>query len=310
MSELVTALQVELFKTRRLRLVWALLGLMLVFLVLNSVLSYQAYQDVRRFARLETGAAQPEDRHATAMQQEMLAVALRSNLVMPSAYAGVTGVLYFPGFVLITIAAGSLVANEFGWGTAQRVLARGRRRWAWLGAKLGTVAVLAAGAVVIGLAAGSVGGFATSQALHAWRPQAFSAETWQSLGVMTLRLWAVLTVYGVVAAAAGFYFRNTGLAVGGALVYYFVEALVSGLIVQTRGWLSEIRPYLLGNVAHSLVVTHNPFVSAMMGGQGERALEAAARGLDPGAAWVALAGWGLLFSAVCVASFARRDLPV
>lgn len=309
MSELALALRMELFKARRLKLMWALLLVMVVFLALNSGVSYQAYRDVQRFAGIESRSSDPDDRAGVAMHQEMVAMALRANLVLPSAYAGVTGVLYFPGFVLITIAAASLVANEFGWGTMQRLLARGRRRPVALAAKLGMVGALGAIGVAVGLAVGTAAGFATSQGLHAWRPEAFDAETWRSLGTMAARLWAVLVVYGLLAAAAGFLFHSTGLAVGGALVYYFVEALVSGLIVQSRGWLPAIRPYFLGNVAHALVVEHNPFVAALMGG-GPWMEQAGARLLDPATAWLALGAWAVVFVAACAAAFQGRDLAV
>ena len=310
MSELVTAMRLELFKARRLRLLWALLALSVLFLALSAGVSYQAYRDVRRYAPIEVREAPGELRQTQAMRQEMLAVALRANLELPSAYAGVTGVLFFPGFVLITIAGATLVANEFTWGTVQRLLGRGRRRLVMVAAKLGLIGFLAAAGVVVGLAAGTVITAVTSRLLGALRPEIWAeAETWRNLGIMAVRLWAVLTVYGLAAAAAGFAWRSAGLAVGGALVYYFVEALVSGLIVQSRGWLAEVRPYLLGNVAHALVVNANPFMEPFMMAGG-RAGASAVHTLDPSTAWLVLLAYAAAFSGLSVALFWRRDLPV
>ncbi|HEY8426161.1 MAG TPA: hypothetical protein VIK73_09140 [Limnochordales bacterium] len=309
MMDLLVALRWELFKARRLRMLWVLLGLLVLLLVLSAGISYQAYQDVRRYARVEIAEAATADRPARALRQEVLAAALRANLELPSAYGGISGVLFFPGFVLISIAGATLVANEFGWGTMQRLLGRGRRRWVMVGAKLGLVAILAAVGVVVGLAAGTAIASLTSWRLGSLDGSVFGdAETWRSLGVVAVRLWAVLTVYGLAAAAAGFAWQNPGVAVGGALVYYFVEALVSGLIVQSRGWLSELRPYLLGNVTRALVVNDNPFLVSLAVLR-ETGGEAAARVLDPGAAWAVLAVYGAAFVALSLV-LVRRDLSV
>ncbi len=309
MRDLLVALRWELFKARRLRMLWVLLGLSVLFLSLSAGISYQAYHDVRRYARVEIEETATADRPARALRQEVLAAALRANLELPSAYAGISGVLFFPGFVLITIAGATLVANEFGWGTLQRLLGRGRRRWVMVGAKLGLVAILAAVGVVVGLAVGTVIASLTSWRLGALDGAVFGdVQTWRSLGVVAVRLWAVLTVYGLAAAAAGFAWQSPGVAVGGALVYYFVEALVSGLIVQSRGWLSELRPYLLGNVTRALVVDDNPFLVSLAALR-ETGGEAAARALDPGSAWAVLAVYGAAFVALSLALF-RRDLSV
>lgn len=308
MGEALVALRAELTKARRLRLVWTLLALMLLMVGLNSAVSYQAYQDVRRYAAVETRQAPQEQRRARAMQQEGLALALRANLVMPTAYAGVTGVIYFPGLVLMSIGVATLVGGEFGWGTVQRALARGRRRWVVVWAKLALVVIMAGVGVAAGLVAGSLGGIWTSHLVGAWRPESLSGQVWKDLGVMFVRLWAVLGVYGASAAAAGFLFRSAGLGVAAALVYHFLEALVSGLIVQSRGWMAAVRPYLLGNVTHSLVVNHNPFVTGLVSANG-MAMESAHR-LDPTGAWVALGVWGAAFVAIAFASFVRRDLQV
>lgn len=309
MTELVMALRSELFKARRLPLLRILLALSVAFLVLSAAVSYQAYRDVRRYAAATVRESRAGERQGQAMRQEFLALALRANLELPTAYAGVTGVLYFPGFVLMTVASGTLVANEFAWGTVQRLLARGRRRWVIVAAKLGLVGVLAAVGVAVGLVAGTATAAVTSRLLGVLRPEIWlDGETWRNLGVVAARLWAVLTVYGLVAVAAAFAWRSAGLAVGAALIYYFVEALVSGLIVQTRGWLAELRPYLLGNVAHSLVVTANPFMEPLVGAVSGGATQA--RWLDPAAAWVVLLAYAAGFAALSAALFWRRDLPV
>ena len=308
MSELLLALRWELFKARRLRLLWVLLALSVLFLALSAGVSYQAYLDVRRYARIEVQEAAAPDRPARALRQEMLARALRANLELPWAYAGISGVLFFPGFVLITIAGATLVANELGWGTMQRLLGRGRRRGVMVGAKLGLVAVLAAVGVAVGLTAGTAIAAVTSRLLGALRADIWAdGETWRSLGVVAARLWAVLTVYGLAAAAAGFVWQSPGVAVGGALVYYFLETLVSSLIVQTRGWLTGIRPYLLGNVARALVVDQNPFLVRLAPpGPGAEAL----RALSPPSAWLVLLAYAALFAAISLALFHRRDLAV
>ncbi|MEW6045928.1 MAG: hypothetical protein AB1609_05530, partial [Bacillota bacterium] len=175
MSEVLMAVRFEMFKARRLRLLWVMLLLSVLFLALTAGVSYQAYQDVRRYARIEVQEATGEERQAQAMRHEMLAVALRANLVLPSAYGGVTGVLYFPGFVLMTIAAASVVAGEFGWGTVQRLLGRGRRRPVVVGAKLGLIGVMAAIGVVVGLVAGTA-----VTALTSWLLGAFHPDVWQA----------------------------------------------------------------------------------------------------------------------------------
>lgn len=306
MSELLHALRWELFKVRRLRLPWAVLGLLLAVVVLHAALSYRAYQDIRRYAAETVREAPAELRQQRALQQEAVAAVLRANLVIPTAYGGVSGVLYFPGLVFMSAAAAWLVGTEFSWGTLQRQLARGRRRWVLVCAKLMVVTVLAALGVVVGLAAGGLAGVWTSRLVGGWQPEAFSGRVWFDLAVVALRLWAALSTYAVVAACFGFLFRSAGLGIAAMLIFYLVDVLVASLIVQTRGWLSVLRPYLLSNVSRALVVDHNPFVVALM--PASRSFIEPSRVLGPGAAWLAMGGWAAVFVALSFASFLRRDL--
>lgn len=306
MSELWHALRWELFKVRRLRLMWVVLGLLLLVVVLHAGLTYRAYQDIRRYAAETVREAPPELRQQRALQQEALAGWLRANLVMPTVYGGVSGVLYFPGLVFVSAAAAWLVGAEFSWGTLQRQLARGRRRWVLVCTKLAVVTVLAALGVVAGLAAGSLAGLWTSHLVGAWRPETLSGRVWADLAVVALRLWGTLSTYAVVAVAFGFLFRSAGPSIAAVLIFYLVDALVASLIVQTRGWLSLLRPYLLSNVSRTLVVEHNPFVAGLVA-SGRSFIEPP-RMLAPAAAWLAMGGWAAAFAALSFASFLRRDL--
>ena len=306
MSELLHALRWELFKVRRLRLPWVVLGLLLLVVALHAGLTYRAYQDIRQYAAETVREAPPEWRQQRALQQEAMAGLLRANLVVPTVYGGVSGVLYFPGLVLVSAAAAWLVGTEFSWGTLQRQLARGRRRWVLVCVKLTAVTLLAALGVVGGLAAGSLAGVWTSRMVGGWRPEALSGQVWADLAVVALRLWAALSTYAVVAAAFGFLFRSAGLGIAAMLIFYLVDVLVASLIVQTRGWLSAVRPYLLSNLSRALVVDHNPFVVGLMASS--RAFVEAPRVLAPSAAWLAMGGWAAVFVVLSFASFLRRDL--
>lgn len=307
MREAALALRLEIFKASRQRLTWAVLGLILLVVLLNTAISYQAYRDVRRYAADAVRHAPPQQRQQVALRQELVATVLRDSLVLPGAYGGITRAVYFPGLVFVSVAAGSMVGSEFAWGTVHRLLARGQRRWVFVVAKLGLVGMLAAASVVVGLVGGSGGGLWTTHVLQAWNPGAFTGAVWVELAIVSVRLWAVLFTYGAAAAAAGFLFRSTGLGVAAALIYHFIDVFASTLIVQGRGWLAAIRPYLLSSVTRALMVEHNPFLAGIVSQWGD---SDPARVLSPQAAWLTLGLWAAAFVVLSFACFLRRDLTV
>ena len=306
MRELVGAVGWEFFKVWRLRLPWVLLGLLVLVVALHVGLTYRAYLDVLHYAVQTVREAPPQLRQQRALQQEALAGLLRANLVFPTLYNGVSRVLYFPGLMLVSSLAAWLVGAEFGWGTLQRQLARGRRRWVLVCTKLTVVAALAALASVAGLLAGGLAGLWTHHQVVGWRPGTFGGAAWPELGVVALRLWCALGVYGVAGAAFGFLFRSSGLGIAAMLAFYLVDVLVTNLIVQSRGWLSLLRPYLLSNASWALVVEHNPFAAALAASPA--AVAEAPRVLAPGAAWLTMAGWAGAFALWALLGFVRRDL--
>lgn len=307
MSEWVSAVRWELFKLAKLRLSGVLLVLLLAVVLLHAGLSYRAYRDVVQYVGQTVREAPAPLRQQRAMQQELLARVLRANLVLPSALGGVSGVLYFPGLVFVSAAAAWLVGAEFSWGTLHRQLARGRSRGVVVASKLALVAVMAAVAVVAGLAVGGAAGVWTSQLLGSWRREALAGAVWWDLGVVALRLWATLVTYGTAATAFAFVFRSAGLATAGVLIFYLLDVLVASLIVQSHGWLTAVRPYLLSSVTRALVVEHNPFGTGFVNSL--RAAVDTSRVLSVAGAWAVLGVWAAAFVVVSLASFLRRDLP-
>lgn len=98
----------ETVKLRRLRLIWFVLGLLLLFVGLAYYLSHEGYQTILDRMRAEEGVA--PGLQAMAARACFLSL-LKQMITLPRAVDVAFGVLHLPGFLMITLVAAGIVAG-------------------------------------------------------------------------------------------------------------------------------------------------------------------------------------------------------
>lgn len=309
MSAWLRLLRAEAIKLRHLRLIWAVLGLEVLFVALAYFLAYQGYQSLRDriLADAAGGTSLP------AMTGRAYALSLLAQMItLPGAVELAFNVLQFPGFLLLAMVAGVVVGNEFGWGTVQQNLMRGTPRSTFL-----TVKLVAVGAVVllfmaaglgVGVVAGAATGWAAAGWSWAWATGAFAGELVGLLG----RLVLLGGVYAAMTVMFAVLFRSASLGVGTAIIYRFFEAVVGFFLGQTDRWIGGLYPYLVTS-GHLAVTADRTLLfgagAAVPAGAGGGGFEAAFQSLLPfhQAAWL-LVAFLLLFVGVSYLELIRQDL--
>ena len=231
-SEVLSLTRWEWFKLRRRRMPWILLILSVLLLQITFWGAYAVFR-VGEEVTLGDGGS------TAGIGGDFLEFLTFPN----SAVIGLT-VSHGFGVILIMILAASLTGTEYGWGTVRTVLTRGAGRWQFLASKLLLVALLGAGALVVGTLTLALSSLIASLTLEGGSWIAASAE-WGEVARMFGK-----TVYGLlpyVALAVFFAVLTTssGAAIGLALGYAVAEGIVVG-ILASFDWFERVSGLILG----------------------------------------------------------------
>ena len=212
-AEVLVLTRWEWYKLRRRRLPWILL---LVNVLLMQITFWVSYASYRAGDEITLGV-DPNTGIAGAVPPDVLA--------LPN--SAVFGLLASHGFVaiLIMILTAPVTATGYGWGTSRPVRRVSETRWLFLAAKLLLVALLGAGATLVGTLSVTLSSQIAYVTLAGGQGIAASAA-WGEL----IRTFAKV-VYGLLpwiclAAFFAVLTRSTRLAIGLSLGYAVVESIV------------------------------------------------------------------------------------
>ena len=226
-------LGVELFKIRKRMMTWILLAVLVVFVILFLVFSYLAVTSSL------SSVHQP----------------LKDALQFPKAFTMVLSMTQSIGIILLIILAASLIGSEYGWGTVNQVIGREGKRSFYMGSKVFALIITILLLVLIGLVVGTLLSIFTTYKLAGGLNWSFFTL---SFGGSLIKMfgWTAFTilVYTLLAMLFATLGRSVVAGIGGALGYYFIEAILVGVLNNASGWSHRIPDFLIGGNRGALLV--------------------------------------------------------
>ena len=170
----------------------------------------------------------------------------RERFVLPDSLSNALAVGSNVGVILVMILAASVIGGEYGWGTLRTALTRGIGRWQFLGAKaLSFLLMSGAGLIIVGLGAVVSSLIATSLILDDGGGLADSGK-WSTVAVMYGKGAYGLFPYVVLALFLSVLTSSSSMGISVGLAYYFVEAILVGILTNVFDWFSNVTDFLLG----------------------------------------------------------------
>ena len=309
----------ELYKIRRRLMSKALLGFGLLFLVgVFFLFGLFAWSDANRAAssfqppicapnvQSEFCVKQPLTQTQLEQAKHNRVVSDSNNLTLPSSLDNVGFILFNFLSILAMVLMGTIVGGEYSLGTVRLMFTRGPTRLQFLFAKIGALAacivigvvVLAIVGVLVGLLFNVVSGIAPTYGF-------FTSNWFEHMVLYILLMMFAWFVYSIVALTFGVIGRATVVGIVGALVWFFVEPVLTRIIYlvtqsmsgQTHDFVNAIPDYFIYNNVGSLIQNQKHILF----------------GSDPGTlsdahAWTVLAVYLIVFLVVSCIVTVRRDV--
>ena len=243
------------------------------------------------------------------VEPENLRLALHT-FVLPWSLVSLLDTGQFWGSFVVAVLTASMVATEFGWGTARQALVRGQTRVQYLTAKLLGIIVLSAAGLLLALAAGIV--FSLMATAIAGEPITLDVPGGPSapeLVLMVLRAGYAVIPYGLLAFCLTVVGRSTAVGVAGTLLYLIGEAILLGILHGLGGVAPTIESFVLGHNT-SAVLSANVIGSENFNSLAFRNNPLPGELPDPAVGALVIALYCALFLAIAYGVFQRRDLGI
>jgi ABC-type transport system involved in multi-copper enzyme maturation permease subunit len=218
---------VELFKIRKRRMCWILLGV----LILLFCLSFLSYYYVE--------AGYPPEMRGTSLQ-------------FPDAFNFIFSTATGIGTFLLVILASFMMGDEYSWGTIRPTMAKIVVRRQYLGAKVVTLVIIAIIVTMISLALGTILASFTTAKLGELSLDFITLPLLGEIGGLFGGTVFSLTVYALFALLFTTLARAAWWGIGAYIIYGFVEMTITTLSSGGR-WLSSISQYLITPNTYALV---------------------------------------------------------
>jgi ABC-type transport system involved in multi-copper enzyme maturation permease subunit len=227
--------------------------------------------------------------------------ALRT-LTPPYSLAALLDSGQFWGAILVGILVSSAVGTEYGWGTVRQAIVRGQSRSGYLTLKLLGLIALCSAILLAALGVGML--FSWVAAMIVDEELSGSISVGEAV-LMVLRAGFAIIPYGMLAFALATVGRSTTLGVAGTLVFIIFESIIAAIFMNFS-WSEELVRYLPGQAASSLIAANYIDGEASYYSMAPRDIESDQ--LDPPAAALVIALYGLALGALTYFVFNRRDL--
>ena len=170
----------------------------------------------------------------------------RKRFVVPSSLANALAVGSGVGTVLIMILAASVIGAEYGWGTLRTTLTGSPGRWQLLASKLLTLMLLSGvGLVVVALLA-AISSFIAASLISANGGGLTDSGAWSTVAVIFGKGVYGLVPYIILALFLSVLTSSSSMGISIGLGYYFVEAILVGILTNVFDWFSNATDFLLG----------------------------------------------------------------
>ncbi len=169
----------------------------------------------------------------------------RQTFVLPNSLSNGLTVAHTIGVILIMILASSVLGTEYGWGTLRAVLTRGVNRWQFLGAKALSLLLMGAIGLIIVALTVAVSSLIAASLLVDDGGLTDSGE-WSTAAVMFGKAVYGLMPYAILALFLSVLTSSSSMGIAFSLAYYFVEAILVGILINVFDWFSNVTDFLLG----------------------------------------------------------------
>ncbi len=232
------------------------------------------------------------------------------TFVLPWCLVSLLDTGQFWGSVIVGVLTASMVATEFGWGTARQALVRGQTRAQYLTVKLAGIVIISAALLLTALAVGII--FSLMATAIAGEPITLDVPDGPSvpeLVLMVLRAGYAVIPYGLLAFCLTVVGRSTALGVAGTLMYMIAESILLGILQGLGGPAPTIQAFVLGHNA-SAVLSANVIGNENFNSIAFRNNPLPADVPDPAVGALVIALYCAAFLAIAYGVFGRRDLGI
>jgi ABC-type transport system involved in multi-copper enzyme maturation permease subunit len=272
----------ELFKLRKRRMTWTLAGLLVALVALVYVLLLLAI--------LSTSTGAPATPGIDALEGALAPAGIPSF-----GYS----LVYQLGAIMGIILTGSAIGTEYGWRTVVTVTAWVGDRTGLVLSKVVTLALIAAGGVILGVLACLVGSLVVGIARDTLAASDFTGTLLSQTVLGGIRTWYVILIYMLLTAALAYLGRSTTLGIAVGLAMLFLESLVTTVLTLLDDRFAFLNDLLISTNASALLAANGD-----VGGFEQ----VATNGPSPWQAALVLALYGVGFLAISIFIFNRRDI--
>ncbi len=170
----------------------------------------------------------------------------RERFVVPSSLANALAVGSGVGTILIMILAASVIGAEYGWGTLRTTLTGGSGRWQLLASKLLTLMLLSGVGLVIVALLAAISSFIAASLISADGGRLMDSGAWSAVAVIFGKGVYGLVPYIILALFLSVLTSSSSMGISIGLGYYFVEAILVGILTNVFDWFSNMTDFLLG----------------------------------------------------------------
>ena len=318
-SVLLRLTAMELYKIQRRLMSKTLLGFGLLFMIgIFFLFGLFTWSDANRPTssfqppicapniQSEFCAKQPLTQKGLEQAKHARVVSDASDLTLPGSLSNVGFILFNFLGILAMILMGTIVGGEYGLGTVRLMFTRGPTRLQFLFAKIGAIVVC----IVIGVAILAIAGIASGLLFNIVSGIApmysfFTSNWFGHIWLYILIMMFAWFVYSMLAMAFGVIGRATVVGIVGALVWFFVEPVLTRIIYlvvesmtgPTHDFLKAIPDYFIYTNLDNLLQSQRHVLF----------------GSDPGTlsdahSWTVLAVYILVFFVVSCIVTVRRDV--
>jgi ABC-type transport system involved in multi-copper enzyme maturation permease subunit len=219
----------ELFKIRKRRMSFVLLGALISSFLLIFFLHYRA---------VGGSSAASEAAHP---------------LIFPQVFELIFNTASGIGTLLLVILASFVVGEEYGWGTIGKVMTGVVVRHRYLGAKVGSLFIVALAISLISLVLGISLGFVTTTHFSEVNLDFVTLSLVGKVGRMLGGTVLVLMANALLALMFVILTRSAWWGIGGYILYGFLEMVITVNSLWTGGWISHLPQYLITPSANSIL---------------------------------------------------------
>lgn len=282
--KILTLVRLELLKIWKRPLTWIVIGLGVVSVVGTIVGAYRLLLSQSLFDATSGDAILLQDGIV--------------NFIFPGVLTSALGIARTVGSWLLIIFTAIFIGMEDAWGTLRVILSSGISRSQYLWGKLGALLAIVVAFVLVAIVTGSVTAVIIQNSTSIPLPdQSVNGRVLGQVLIMAFRVIVALYIPVLLTFCATILSRSqvTGIAIG--LGYFLFEAIMKNVFNSLGAIGDTLRPLLIGYDVATIMALNDFNLDSLPE-------------LSPsvGAAWTALALYGVLFLGVSWLVFSKRDI--